>query len=200
LQNLPYKFCCSFFILFSFLFGHFLHCGNLAVSCFCCFSDFGILWHHAHEILFICLMTADSIFFTCCFVRNGGREKTCQTETIKPSLIFFVVNTTKYYAGLQLVPFWCLAFSFFPWMRPWKKWLTFSFCYLIVCKQSNWSFWFFYLSSFSDSVLRHASSDFKKMGQRIFVFVIGGATRSEVRILISHELIFCDYNSKMTSI
>ncbi|KAI5601654.1 hypothetical protein POPTR_001G116900v4 [Populus trichocarpa] len=33
----------------------------------------------------------------------------------------------------------------------------------------------------SDSVLRHASSDFKKMGQRIFVFIVGGATRSEVR-------------------
>ena len=32
----------------------------------------------------------------------------------------------------------------------------------------------------SDSVLKHASGDFKKMGQRIFVFVIGGATRSEV--------------------
>ncbi|KAF8379309.1 hypothetical protein HHK36_028742 [Tetracentron sinense] len=34
----------------------------------------------------------------------------------------------------------------------------------------------------SDSVLRHASSDFKKMGQRIFVFIIGGATRSELRV------------------
>lgn len=33
----------------------------------------------------------------------------------------------------------------------------------------------------SYSVLRHSSSDFKKMGQRIFVFIIGGATRSEVR-------------------
>ncbi|KAK1578840.1 hypothetical protein Q3G72_033511 [Acer saccharum] len=33
----------------------------------------------------------------------------------------------------------------------------------------------------SDSVLRHASSDFKKMGQRIFVFIVGGATRSELR-------------------
>ncbi|CAI0476760.1 unnamed protein product [Linum tenue] len=32
-----------------------------------------------------------------------------------------------------------------------------------------------------DSVLRHASSDFKKMGRRIFVFVVGGATRSELR-------------------
>ncbi|KAF2298975.1 hypothetical protein GH714_029477 [Hevea brasiliensis] len=31
----------------------------------------------------------------------------------------------------------------------------------------------------SDSVLRHASSDFKKMGRRIFVFIVGGATRSE---------------------
>ncbi|XP_022759267.1 SNARE-interacting protein KEULE-like isoform X3 [Durio zibethinus] len=33
----------------------------------------------------------------------------------------------------------------------------------------------------SDSVLRHASSDFKKMGKRIFVFIVGGATRSELR-------------------
>ncbi|KAG8070609.1 hypothetical protein GUJ93_ZPchr0006g42562 [Zizania palustris] len=33
----------------------------------------------------------------------------------------------------------------------------------------------------SDSVLKHSSSDFKKLGQRIFVFVIGGATRSELR-------------------
>ncbi|KAK1560169.1 hypothetical protein Q3G72_023139 [Acer saccharum] len=34
----------------------------------------------------------------------------------------------------------------------------------------------------SDSVLRHASSDFKKMGQRVFVFIVGGATRSELRV------------------
>ncbi|XP_059651549.1 protein transport Sec1a-like [Cornus florida] len=34
----------------------------------------------------------------------------------------------------------------------------------------------------SDSVLRNASSDFKRMGQRIFVFIIGGATRSELRV------------------
>lgn len=34
----------------------------------------------------------------------------------------------------------------------------------------------------SDSILRHTSSDFKKMGQRIFVFIIGGATRSELRV------------------
>ncbi|XP_055821366.1 SNARE-interacting protein KEULE-like [Solanum dulcamara] len=33
----------------------------------------------------------------------------------------------------------------------------------------------------SDSILKHASSDFKKMGQRIFVFIVGGATRSELR-------------------
>ncbi|KAH0457000.1 hypothetical protein IEQ34_014907 [Dendrobium chrysotoxum] len=38
----------------------------------------------------------------------------------------------------------------------------------------------------SDSVLKHASSDFKKMGQRIFVFIIGGATRSELRV--AHKL------------
>jgi syntaxin-binding protein 1 len=30
------------------------------------------------------------------------------------------------------------------------------------------------------SVLRHASGDFKRLGNRIFVFMIGGATRSEV--------------------
>ncbi|XP_044488464.1 SNARE-interacting protein KEULE-like isoform X2 [Mangifera indica] len=34
----------------------------------------------------------------------------------------------------------------------------------------------------SEPVLRHASSDFKKMGQRIFVFIVGGATRSELRV------------------
>ncbi|XP_021901873.1 SNARE-interacting protein KEULE-like isoform X2 [Carica papaya] len=34
----------------------------------------------------------------------------------------------------------------------------------------------------SDSVLRHASSDCKKMGRRIFVFIVGGATRSELRV------------------
>ncbi|XP_057977797.1 SNARE-interacting protein KEULE isoform X2 [Malania oleifera] len=34
----------------------------------------------------------------------------------------------------------------------------------------------------SDSILRHATSDFKKMGQRIFVFIVGGATRSELRV------------------
>ncbi|MQL73830.1 hypothetical protein Taro_006165 [Colocasia esculenta] len=39
---------------------------------------------------------------------------------------------------------------------------------------------------FSDSLLRHASSDFKKMGQRIFIFIIGGATRSELRVI--HKL------------
>lgn len=34
----------------------------------------------------------------------------------------------------------------------------------------------------SDSILRHASSDFKKMGRRVFVFIVGGATRSELRV------------------
>ncbi|KAK8484479.1 hypothetical protein V6N13_073488 [Hibiscus sabdariffa] len=34
----------------------------------------------------------------------------------------------------------------------------------------------------SDSILRHASSDFKKFGKRIFVFIVGGATRSELRV------------------
>ncbi|GAB2271996.1 Protein transport Sec1a [Dionaea muscipula] len=34
----------------------------------------------------------------------------------------------------------------------------------------------------SDSVLRNASNDLKRMGKRIFVFVIGGATRSELRV------------------
>ncbi|KAK8996648.1 hypothetical protein V6N11_081914 [Hibiscus sabdariffa] len=33
----------------------------------------------------------------------------------------------------------------------------------------------------SDSVLRRASSDLQKMGKRIFVFIAGGATRSELR-------------------
>ncbi|XP_057807399.1 protein transport Sec1a-like [Salvia miltiorrhiza] len=34
----------------------------------------------------------------------------------------------------------------------------------------------------SDSVLKTANTDYKKMGQRIFVFIIGGATRSELRV------------------
>ncbi|XP_018629069.1 protein transport Sec1a isoform X1 [Nicotiana tomentosiformis] len=34
----------------------------------------------------------------------------------------------------------------------------------------------------SDSNLRSFSTDFKNMGQRIFVFIIGGATRSELRV------------------
>ncbi|CAD6261271.1 unnamed protein product [Miscanthus lutarioriparius] len=38
----------------------------------------------------------------------------------------------------------------------------------------------------SDSVLKHASSDFRKLGQRLFIFVIGGATRSELRV--AHKL------------
>ncbi|XP_042397739.1 probable protein transport Sec1b [Zingiber officinale] len=38
----------------------------------------------------------------------------------------------------------------------------------------------------SDSVLRNASVDFKNMGQRIFIFMIGGATRSELRAV--HKL------------
>ncbi|KAJ8767662.1 hypothetical protein K2173_018220 [Erythroxylum novogranatense] len=38
----------------------------------------------------------------------------------------------------------------------------------------------------SDSVLRHTSSDFKKMGRRVFVFIVGGATRSELRVC--HQL------------
>ena len=38
-----------------------------------------------------------------------------------------------------------------------------------------------FICIFSDSSLRNAL-DFKKMGQRIYVFIIGGATRSEVQI------------------
>ncbi|KAF7844783.1 protein transport Sec1a-like [Senna tora] len=34
----------------------------------------------------------------------------------------------------------------------------------------------------SDSMLKNVSTDFKKMGKRIFVFIIGGATRSELRV------------------
>ncbi|KAL2234000.1 protein transport Sec1a isoform X1 [Sesamum indicum] len=34
----------------------------------------------------------------------------------------------------------------------------------------------------SDSVLKCISTDFRKMGQRIFIFIIGGATRSELRV------------------
>ena len=32
----------------------------------------------------------------------------------------------------------------------------------------------------SDSTLKNVTTDFKRMGKRIFVFIIGGATRSEV--------------------
>jgi len=38
----------------------------------------------------------------------------------------------------------------------------------------------------SESSLRHATSDFKILGKRIFVFIIGGATRSELRTV--HKL------------
>ncbi|KAK7260236.1 hypothetical protein RIF29_26119 [Crotalaria pallida] len=34
----------------------------------------------------------------------------------------------------------------------------------------------------SDSTLKNVTADFKKMGKRIFVFIIGGATRSELRV------------------
>ncbi|XP_024019042.1 protein transport Sec1a isoform X1 [Morus notabilis] len=34
----------------------------------------------------------------------------------------------------------------------------------------------------SESILKSASTDLKKLGQRIFVFIIGGATRSELRV------------------
>ncbi|XP_014523018.1 protein transport Sec1a-like [Vigna radiata var. radiata] len=34
----------------------------------------------------------------------------------------------------------------------------------------------------SDSTLKNVLSDFKKMGKRIFIFIIGGATRSELRV------------------
>ncbi|KHM98888.1 Protein transport Sec1a [Glycine soja] len=34
----------------------------------------------------------------------------------------------------------------------------------------------------SDSTLKNVTTDFKRMGKRIFVFIIGGATRSELRV------------------
>lgn len=34
----------------------------------------------------------------------------------------------------------------------------------------------------SDSVLNNATNDLRKMGQRIFIFIIGGTTRSEIRV------------------
>ena len=37
-----------------------------------------------------------------------------------------------------------------------------------------------HIAFYSDSILKAATLDFKKMGQRVFVFIIGGATRSEV--------------------
>ena len=41
----------------------------------------------------------------------------------------------------------------------------------------------------SDSVLKNAVADFKRMGQRIFVFIIGGATSSEVKLVLDLSLI-----------
>lgn len=41
----------------------------------------------------------------------------------------------------------------------------------------------FLIFVYSDSVLRRTASEYKKMGKRIFVFIVGGATRSEVIIL-----------------
>ena len=46
---------------------------------------------------------------------------------------------------------------------------------------------FFPAFLYSDLVLSRESSSFKKMGPRIFVFIIGGATRSEV-LEISFDL------------
>lgn len=48
-----------------------------------------------------------------------------------------------------------------------------SFRHRLISFANHWAFC-------SDSVLRHASSDFKRMGQRIFIFIVGGTTRSEV--------------------
>jgi len=39
------------------------------------------------------------------------------------------------------------------------------------------------------SVLRHSSGEFKRLGNRIFVFMIGGATRSEVRCVFTAKYI-----------
>lgn len=47
-----------------------------------------------------------------------------------------------------------------------------------------------FLYIFSDSVLGRASSGFKRKGQRIFVFIVGGATRSEVLKLTSLKIKF----------
>lgn len=57
---------------------------------------------------------------------------------------------------------------------------TVGYCILLCFCFSNISSFNLLLDCCSDSVLRTASSDFKKMGQRIFIFIIGGATRSEV--------------------
>ncbi|RWW29721.1 hypothetical protein GW17_00005759 [Ensete ventricosum] len=47
----------------------------------------------------------------------------------------------------------------------------------------------------SDSILRHSSSDLRKMGQRIFIFIIGGATRSEVaQCLPLHPELTCPHD------
>ncbi|XP_019433636.1 PREDICTED: protein transport Sec1a-like isoform X2 [Lupinus angustifolius] len=41
----------------------------------------------------------------------------------------------------------------------------------------------------SDSTLKNVTADFKKMGKRIFVFIIGGATRSEREIILGSSSI-----------
>lgn len=50
---------------------------------------------------------------------------------------------------------------------------------LVSISSSNPDFLFFPNFN-SDSTLKNVTTDFKRMGKRIFVFIIGGATRSEV--------------------
>lgn len=48
----------------------------------------------------------------------------------------------------------------------------------------------------SESILKSDSTDFKKLGQRLFIFIVGGATRSEVELLIFSAwfLVICRFS------
>lgn len=62
----------------------------------------------------------------------------------------------------------------------------------------NYLLLFYYFCS--DSILRGESTDFKKLGKRIFVFMIGGATRSEVGFVKNFSAWFMYLHSGFTDL
>ncbi|KAK1384703.1 SNARE-interacting protein KEULE [Heracleum sosnowskyi] len=50
-------------------------------------------------------------------------------------------------------------------------------------------YFFFSFHQKKNSLLRRTSSEFKNMGRYIFVFIIGGATRSELRACHNREVV-----------